>query len=180
MNSEPGTQSLQKMTPASWILLGLFALVLISCIGMGVITDTIKQTYAHQNYVAVSALVLESKRTKSAAGYRGTGNSYKSVIRYKYRVNDKDYISQNYTHGWTGLEPKSYEGVGKVVDYYKPGRKVQAYYNPNNPAQAVLNNKKPRTSTMFWMLKLGAFASLLCILYGAGKLIYRLTKKEKG
>lgn len=90
--------------------------------------------------------------------------SYRPKVRYRYRVNDREYVSENLTY-------KGYSTAQEVVEAmagrYPTGSQVQVYYHPRHPNRAVLE-----PGTTLWqylipiMLAAGGMATGIALLLG--------------
>ena len=61
--------------------------------------------------------------------------SYRPKVRYRYRVNDLEYTSENFSYkGYT----KTRDVVEEMVGRYPTGSQVQVHYHPRKPSRAVL------------------------------------------
>jgi hypothetical protein len=66
------------------------------------------------------------------------GYSFKPTIRYKYRVDGKDYNSNRVYYGSNILTKYKERKSKKLLNKYLVGTIVDVYYNPNNIKQSVL------------------------------------------
>lgn len=70
-------------------------------------------------------------------------DQYRTTIKYRYRVKDAEYESDNISFGdlaWhlLGRGLRSQNSAKKIARKYPPEKTVKVFYNPGNPKQAIL------------------------------------------
>jgi hypothetical protein len=105
-----------------------------------------KSIYAQRHFLPAEGIVLLSK-LESESGSKST--SYRPLIKYGYRVGDRDYVSDQYFYGMAGSSDSSYAKA--AVQANPKGAAVTVYYDPDQPAESVLSTDIPG-STYFLML----------------------------
>ncbi len=81
--------------------------------------------------------ILSSRVSSLGWDDEDVSKSYKAIIRYKYEVQNKIYISDKLNYGdWLATSFLFY--VKKIVKRYEEGCKCTVYYNPQKPQYSVL------------------------------------------
>jgi hypothetical protein len=83
-------------------------------------------------------------------------HSYRPKVLYRYRVNDREYVSENFSYGYL----TSLEVVEEMVDRYPTGSQVQVHYHPRHPNWAVL---EPGMTLKVCLIPLAIAAGLLAV-----------------
>ncbi|MDR0232143.1 MAG: DUF3592 domain-containing protein [Dysgonamonadaceae bacterium] len=65
------------------------------------------------------------------------GAGYRAVIRYKYTIEEKEYLSNRIFYG-DSIQKNSPKSAKTLVNKYINGEKVTVYYNPQYPNKSVL------------------------------------------
>jgi hypothetical protein len=103
-----------------------------------------------------SGTVIASSLEKSPDGrWR-----YRAVLRYRYRVGGKEYLSDRIF--WGGNEGRQ-RHMESVIAAYPQGASVTVRYDPQNPAEAILDpgqniGSRPLVLYAMAMIALGLFA----------------------
>ncbi|MHA2244879.1 MAG: DUF3592 domain-containing protein [Candidatus Hodarchaeales archaeon] len=133
--------------------LGVLLLVVGSALLLAAI-DRIKLGKASKTWPAVKGTILHSGVVSRL--YRGEEWQlalYRTVIRYMYEVNGKEYKSGsiNTTPDWWAWAFGS-PGARKKVAKYPQDKTVDVYYNPQSPEKAFLEPGVPHFSYYFSFL----------------------------
>lgn len=115
-----------------------------------------------RRWPTTEAEILDS-RVKVLVGRGPVGSSGEPKIRYRYRVNDREYTSDNMTYdGWSTAR----DDAEKVVDRYRTGSLVPVYYHPQHPKWAVLEPGITLTKYLIPMVVVAVF-----LLFGIGLIL---------
>jgi len=79
--------------------------------------------------------VIVSSEVLSLGGVMAV-RQFEPLIRFRYTVDKKEYMSNLYTRGVRHYDNKA--AVRKIVDQYPPGTNTSCYVNPKAPQEAVL------------------------------------------
>ncbi len=135
------------------LLPGIFFLV-----GLGL---SIHQRRIIETYRPVQARVL-LRRVETVSGRNN--DTYKPLVRYRYRVNGHTYTSQRYN---ALNDSASYSWAQTCIHRYHVGQRCAAWYNPENPNLAVLDRTASFIPTGLMLFVLPFFAVAIGVLYGA-------------
>jgi hypothetical protein len=85
-----------------------------------------------QAWPTVPGTVLESTLERHGI----SGDRYAAVVRYRYRVGEKDYTSNRIRAGGRQVVPRA--SAQALADKYPLGARVRVHHDPERPAHAVL------------------------------------------
>ena len=130
-----------------------FLSVLLTGLWLGVSSGRWPTT---EGQILESRVELDLKSTSSIPSYRPR-------VRYRYRVNGKEYTSEKLTYkGYSTVQ----EVVQEMVRPYRIGSSVQVHYHPRHPARAVLEPGTTRKYLIPILLAAGLMAAGITALMG--------------
>ncbi len=100
----------------------------------------------HHRFAPARAVVLASA-VEVSTGSEG-GSIYRPVVRYRYRIDQRDYESDRYDLAGTGSSSDR-AWSEHVVAAYPPGAERAMWYDPAQPESAVIATGWPRN---FWFI----------------------------
>ncbi len=145
---------------------GAFLLIpgIFFLLGLGL---SIQQRRIIETYRPVQATVL-LRRVETVSGRNN--DTYKPLVRYRYRVNGHTYTSQRYN---ALNDSASYSWAQTCIHRYHVGQHCTAWYDPENPNLAVLDHTASFLPTAFMLFSLPFFA------VGIGVLFRAFTRSEQ-
>lgn len=117
-------------------LLGIIS-ILMSFLGLvvfsfGIILASI--SYSSKSWPAANASIIESKLVDVKTN---TGFKYKPVVKYKYKVDGKEYIGDSLR--FIDFNYGSHSKALKVIERYPVGKELESRYHNNYPKMTVLD-----------------------------------------
>lgn len=161
---------LSKGTSLGGVLFGLpFFLA-----GMGVmifmcIVPMVKSVLA-MNWERIPATVTESRMKTN---YDSDGNTYKAIIKFRYRYQGREYESDSYDF-ISFVSTSDRKGVQRKLDAAPAGSDQTAYVNPGNPEEAVLSVR------LSWFYLFGFLFGGIFAAVGGGIIFAMLTGYRPG
>ncbi|RMG44575.1 MAG: DUF3592 domain-containing protein [Candidatus Dadabacteria bacterium] len=125
----------QQSKQAGRIVFGVFLLVGLALAYPFIFSPVYKMISA-LSWKEVPAQVVYSRvvEEKSSKG----GSTYEADIFYKYKVNGREYFSNDIDFFIRGSS-SGYSGKAKFIRKYPRGKKITVYVNPSDPTEAVIN-----------------------------------------
>ncbi|HUP43527.1 MAG TPA: DUF3592 domain-containing protein [Thermoanaerobaculia bacterium] len=150
-------------------VVGFFGIFLLAGLGFSaVFAVPLWRNLQARSWPEAPCEVLES-RVASHAG--DDGDTYSVEVRYRYRVDGRDHVSERYDF-FPG-STSGYEGKARVVERLPPGTRTVCYVDPADPTEAVLD-RSFTAEYLFGLLPL-AFVGV-----GAGGIVLTLVGARRG
>jgi hypothetical protein len=147
------------------MLYGVLAIVLFS-----VIYSLVKLKIS-SNWDSTNGEILQSeiKTVYRSSLQQGAGGDrtidYQLEIRYRYQVNNKEYIGDQVAAGLPNIAGSKADGDAFIKDH-SIGKTVRVFYNPKSPAEAALITGKSIPTAGYILLFLMAAIVGLVIFMG--------------
>jgi hypothetical protein len=119
-----------------------------------------KNQVAAATFTTAPGMVVSSKIDTSSDSESTT---VRPAIKYTFVVNDKEYVSNQYSYGDFGSSDARYART--AVNSCPPGKAVTVYYDPANPSDSVLSFEAS-TATNFMLMFLQPFVAVGLVMIG--------------
>ena len=117
-------------------------LIYLAMIAGGIVLLTISFRATARSKQAQNWLTTDGEILSSELDYSRSMNSrittYNAKIEYRYKVNDKVYISKRIYFGSSIMSSSKKEKSNTLKNNYKANQNVTVYYNPDNHSMSVL------------------------------------------
>lgn len=94
--------------------------------------SNVRKNFKATSWPRIEAEVIFSSPKRGC----GKGSSYSPLVRYKYAVNETQYVSE--VLSYSTFDCGGFEEMKARTDQFSLGQKVAAYVDPTNPSNAVL------------------------------------------
>jgi len=153
--------ALTKKRRPSFIIFGSVILLVVFFFGYSVLNSHMQQSKASKTGRSIDAIVLSSQVRSMHAGGIGRSVTYYLDVKYRYTVNEKAYVSDNFSY--MGTTFNDYGKAAAALKKFHEGHKIKVFYNPATPSQAVIN-KTPPPLPIYIMATPFLFFSLIGVL----------------
>lgn len=125
------------------------------------VRNHLQQRRLLRNPRRVEATIVASEVKLLVAADRNPGdgrdtsvNSYRAIVRFRYRLDGVDYESDLLRPSEIVYDTASADGAREQIAAFPTGAVVQAYYQPSHPEKAFLNAEASYGPTVFIVLGL--------------------------